>query len=98
MITGNSTALSPTHQLTVWCRPIPIRAAPKAAGLNKWRLLIATMYFEAIAQADTSTRKATSPRLPGAAGVRIRVMMSALIETDSQLLPAPKAQIGRAHV
>src|SRR6185437_1863121 len=69
---------------------MPIKAAPNAAGLKRWRPPVAMMYLDAIAQAATSARKPTAARSPGAAGVMIRAMISALMQTDSQLLFAPK--------
>src|ERR1039457_5540877 len=71
---------------------MPISAAPKAAGLKRWRLPAASMYFEAIAQADTRTRNPTAARSPGAGGVMIRAMIRAVMQTDSQLLFAPKTR------
>src|SRR6185503_13372440 len=81
---------------------VPIRAAPKAAGLNRWRLSIASRYLDAIAQADTRTRKPVAARSPGDGGVMIRTMISALMHTDSQLLLASntraKSQLTPKHV
>src|ERR1700744_3899163 len=98
---GNSAALSPTHQLTVRWKAMPISAAPNAAGLNRWRLPLAMMYFEAIGQADTRTRNPVAARSPGEAGVTISAMINALMQTDSQLLFAwktrAKAQLTPKH-
>lgn len=54
--TNGSMVASPTHQLADWLIVKYVSATAKAAGLNRCFLLIARMYFEAIAHTAAQPR------------------------------------------